>query len=94
MGLILPTDPFCSCRLFQMPIYHNYVVAAGSDITSCIKIDKALVVYRFWQRHVMTSVITLLIYGKILAFFTPKRDLKVVLGAEDNYILTFVLLYY
>ena len=31
------------------PLYHNYDVASGSDITSCNKIDKPLVVYQFTE---------------------------------------------
>ena len=27
-----------------------YDIASGSELTSCIKIDKPLVVYRFWER--------------------------------------------
>ena len=39
-------------------VFLSYDVASGSEITSCNKIDKALVVYRF-TGNVMTSITTL-----------------------------------
>ena len=47
---------------------YYYDIASGSDITRCINIDKPLVVYRLGLRYALTSIITLRIYGKILAF--------------------------
>ena len=40
----------------------SYNVASGSEIMSCNKIDKPLVVYRFLG-NVLTSIITLRIYS-------------------------------
>ena len=39
----------------------SYVVASGSEITPCNKVDKPLVVHRF-SGNVMTSVTTLLTF--------------------------------
>ena len=55
-------EQFSSFFLIFLPLmqYQNfsYDVASGSEITSCNKIDKPLVVYRFTE-NVMTSIATL-----------------------------------
>ena len=52
-------------------------------MTPCIKIDKPLVVYKFWQRYALTAVTMLGIY-KILVFPRKKNcNFKVVLGSYD-----------
>ena len=56
-------------------IFLSHDVASGSDITSCNKIDKPLVAYRFRMRFfsVMTSIITLRKIWQNLDIFTPKN---------------------
>ena len=40
---------------FLLLMYLSYDVASGSEIKPCNKIDKSLVVYRFWENF-MTSI--------------------------------------
>ena len=72
----------------------SYEVRSGSDITPCNKINKPLVVYRFWQYYEMTPIIMLHIYGKILKFSHQKCNFKVMLMSYDKQKLTFMLLFY
>ena len=53
--------------------YLSHDIASGSDITTCNKIDKPLVVYRF-AGNVMTSIITLRKIRENLEVFTPKMQ--------------------
>ena len=46
-----------NCKILKY-IFLSYVVASGSEITPCNKIDKPLVVYRILG-NVMTSITTL-----------------------------------
>ena len=52
----------------------SYDVPPGNDITPFIKIDKPLVVYRFWYHYVMTYITC--IYGNFSVFFKQKYNLK------------------
>ena len=52
-------------------LYLSHDIASESDITTCIKIDKPLVVYRFIG-NVMTSIITLRKIMENFNVFTPK----------------------
>ena len=53
-------------------MYLSYDIAPGSEITSCNKIHKPLVVYRLVNK-VMTSIITLRKDDKILMFLCQKN---------------------
>ena len=67
----------------------SYDVASESEITSCIKIDKPIAVYRF-SRNVMKRHA----FGKTLTFSGQSYDLKIILMSYDTMNLTFMLLYY
>ena len=61
-----------------------YDVASGSDTTPCNKINKPLVVYRFWKCYEITPIIKPHIYDKMLTFSHQKCDSKVMLMSYDK----------
>ena len=72
---------FCLLGHFSESLSHD--VASGSDITSCIKIDKPLVVYIF-SGNVMTSITTLRTLRQILISFTPEMRFQFILMSYDK----------
>ena len=70
----------------------SHDVVSGTDITMCNKIDKPLVVNRFYG-NVMTSIITLRKRGQNVDVFTPQMRFLINLMSFDKLNLTFVLLY-
>ena len=58
--------------------YLSHDVESGSDIMSCNKIDKPLVVYRF-SGNVMTFIMTLRKIMENLDVFTPKMQFLSIL---------------
>ena len=62
----------------------SYDIAPGSEIMSCNKIDKPLVVYRFLG-NIMTSITTLRTHNdKIITFLYKKGDFKIILMSYDK----------
>ena len=60
--------PFSNLKQHITHMYHNYDVASGSKITSCSKIYKLLVVYRF-SGNVMASIKHCVHNDKIITFY-------------------------
>ena len=64
---------------FQVTVFYlslSYAVTSGSEIMSCIKSDKPLVVYGFC--NVMSGGPYCVYNGKIMVFSRQNRDFKVV----------------
>ena len=68
-------------ELFSHILTHD--VAPGIEIMSCIKIDKPLVVYRFWVT-LSNDVHNKVAYDKILTFLRKKWDFKEILMSYDK----------
>ena len=68
-------------------VYLSYDVVSGRDVTLCTKIDKPLVVYRFWYSYEMTSITTVCTYIFVIAksyFFTPEMEFQKKIQSSDK----------
>ena len=61
----------------------SYDVASGSEITSCNKIDKPLVVYRFFGKRYEITLLTSRIWQNT-SVLRQKYEFKTILMSNDK----------
>ena len=75
-------DDFSQIKIKYFHLLYN--IASGSDIMPYIKIDKPLVIYRFWYHSEMMLITMSRTFGKMLTFSHQKHDYKIILMIYDE----------